>query len=222
MKAKTYILTFFFISLFVLICSCGSNNTNAQDTTGTKTKKQLKEEREARLTWERLQAKADTAKRYCRDKNFDTNYCMLVDMSVHSGKNRFFVWDFTKDTIAYSSLCCHGYGKGSSESEPVFSNTPNSYCTSLGKYKTGARSYSNWGINIHYKLHGLEKTNNKAFDRIFVLHSYGYVPRNEICPDDLPLGYSQGCPVIDSGVMTIMDNMLKKTKKPMLLWIYNK
>jgi hypothetical protein len=49
--------------------------------------------------------------------------------------------------------------------KPVYSNVVGSNCTSLGKYKIGKRSYSNWGINIHYKMHGLESSNSNAFKR---------------------------------------------------------
>ena len=44
--------------------------------------------------YNRLKLKADSAKVYCVDKGFNTNYCFLVDFCIHSGKKRFFVWDF--------------------------------------------------------------------------------------------------------------------------------
>lgn len=95
-----------------------------------------------------------------------------------------------------------------------------SYCSSLGKYKVGIRSYSKWGINVHYKLHGLEPTNSNAFKRYIVLHSYTPVPASEISPMYLPLGISQGCPVICDEVMRKVDALLKVEKKSVLLWIY--
>ena len=96
-----------------------------------------------------------------------------------------------------------------------------SYCSSLGKYKVGIRSYSKWGINIHYKLHGLEATNNNAFKRYIVLHSYTPLPETEVYPLHLPLGISQGCPVISDEVMRKVDGLLKAEKKPLLLWVYD-
>jgi hypothetical protein len=169
----------------------------------------------------RLKDKAAEAKAYSKEKGLSTQYCILIDFSIHSGKNRFFVWDFAKDTIKYESLCCHGYGQKSTQSKPVFSNKEGSYCSSLGKYKTGVRSYSRWGINVHYKMHGLEKTNNNAFKRIIVLHSHNPVSTEEIYPNHLPLGWSQGCPVINNEVMRRCDALLKDSKKPLLIWIYN-
>ena len=148
------------------------------------------------------------------------HYCFLIDFSIPSGKKRFFVWDFKGDSIKYSSLCAHGYGKESTLKKPVYSNVEGSYCSSLGKYKVGIRSYSKWGINVHYKLHGLEPTNSNAFKRYIVLHSYTPVPASEISPMYLPLGISQGCPVICDEVMRKVDALLKVEKKSVLLWIY--
>lgn len=167
-----------------------------------------------------LKLKADSAKAYCAGKGFNTNYCFLVDFSIHSGKKRFFVWDFKGDSVLYASLCAHGYGKNSTVSKPVFSNVEGSYCSSLGRYKVGIRAYSKWGINVHYKLHGLESTNNNAFKRVIVLHSYELVPATDIYPVHLPLGISQGCPVVCNDVMRKVDKLLKGESKPVLLWMY--
>ena len=178
------------------------------------------EQTEKQSAFARLKVKADSAMLFCKEKGFNQEYCFLVDFSIHSGKNRFFIWDFANDTIKYASLCCHGYGQKSTQKTPVFSNVEGSYCSSLGRYKTGARSYSQYGINIHYKLHGLEKTNNNAFKRWVVLHSHTPVPDEEVYPRHLPLGWSQGCPVINDGIMKKVDQLLQKSKKPVLLWVY--
>lgn len=95
---------------------------------------------------QRLQEKALAAKAYCIENGFNTNYCFLIDFSIPSGKKRFFVWDFKGDSIKYSSLCAHGYGKESTLKKPVYSNVEGSYCSSLGKYKVGIRSYSKWEL----------------------------------------------------------------------------
>ncbi len=169
---------------------------------------------------ERLQEKADSALVFCKKKKMNTDYCFLIDMKIHSGKNRFFVWDFNQNKVIHTGLCCHGKGGDSTGAQPVFSNVEGSNCTSLGKYKIGISSYSQWGINIHYKLHGLDTTNNNAFKRIVVLHSFKPVPAYEIYPLHLPMGWSLGCPVISNKLMTQLDKMLKDSDKSILLWIY--
>ena len=188
----------------------------------------LEEEQKVELEAEqlfhsRLRAKADTAKTYAQEKGLDLSHAFLIDFSLHSGKHRLFIWNFDTDSVEFSSLCAHGIGKDenrSSHTNIIFSNIENSYCSSLGKYKTGTRSYSNWGINVHYKLHGLDKTNSNAFRRLVVLHSHSLIPREEIYPEHIPLGYSLGCPVISDYAMKRIDNLIKKKDKPVLLWIY--
>ena len=156
---------------------------------------------------------------FCQKNKMDTSIAIMIDMSIHSGKNRIFVYDFKQKEITIEGLCAHGVGGGSTPTKPVFSNKEGSYCTSLGKYKVKGRSYSNWGINVHYKMYGLEKTNNNAFKRIVVLHSYTPVPNQEIYPQTL-FGQSAGCPVLSDGTMRKIDGVLKTKKKPVLLWIY--
>ncbi|WP_029278790.1 murein L,D-transpeptidase catalytic domain-containing protein [Pedobacter borealis] len=156
---------------------------------------------------------------FCQKNKMDTSIAIMVDMGIHSGKNRIFVYDFKQKQITIEGLCAHGVGGGSTPTKPVFSNKEGSYCTSLGKYKVKGRSYSNWGINVHYKMYGLEKTNNNAFKRIVVLHSYTPAPNQEIYPQTL-FGQSAGCPVLSDGTMRKIDGLLKTRKKPVLLWIY--
>lgn len=170
-----------------------------------------------------LQEKAIEALDFCKKNNYNTEYCILIDMKIHSGKNRMFLWNFKTNSIERQALCAHGCGKGNNQSTgatPVFSNTEGSYCTSLGKYKLGARAYSQWGINVHYKMHGLENTNNNAYKRIIVFHSHTPVPDMPIYPVHLPMGWSLGCPVTSNAMMEYMDKKLQNTKKPTLMWIY--
>lgn len=170
-----------------------------------------------------LAVRADEAYEYAKANDFDLEHAVLIDFGRHSGKNRFFVWNFKENRVEIESLVAHGYGNTgyeSSNQEIIFSNEPNSYTSSLGKYKLGARSWSNWGINIHYKMHGLEPTNDKAFERYIVLHSYQKIPNEEVYPAYLPMGFSQGCPVIDDETMREVDALLQTKTKPVLMWIY--
>jgi hypothetical protein len=168
-----------------------------------------------------LRLKADSALQYCKDSGLSEKYCFLVNFGIHSGKDRFFIWDFENDTVVRSGLCAHGYGGNSTPGKPEYSNKAGSFCSSPGRYKTGISSYSQWGIHIHYKLHGLEPTNSNAYERIVVLHSYGHIPDSEIYPFYLPLGYSAGCPVVSNVMMSAADELLKNSDKPFLLWIFD-
>ncbi len=171
----------------------------------------------------KLKSKASEALEFCKKNNLNTEYCFLIDMSIHSGKNRLFVYNFKNNSITHKGLCSHGccdqpWGTDATKTNPTFSNTNNSHCSSLGKYKIGKRGYSNWGINVNYKLHGLEKSNSNAYSRIIVLHSWKMVPKKEIFPSGTPEGW--GCPAVSNNLMKQLDKLLKKSKTPTLLWIY--
>lgn len=170
-----------------------------------------------------FQAKAQQALAYCKAHQMNVSQCILVDMSIHSGKNRLVLWDFKGDSVVAMGICCHGSCDGassqiSSYDTAIFSNVHQSYCSSQGKYKIGTRGYSNYGIHVNYKLHGLETTNNNAYKRIIVLHSWSAVPTAEVYPDYAP--NSWGCPMVSDFLMQFLDTTLQKATLPMLLWIY--
>lgn len=174
--------------------------------------------------WLKLHQKAAEAKKYCAIKKFNTSFCLLADLSTHSGKKRFFLYDFVKDTIASAGMVSHGCGFNPwnadwSKTHPSFSNRDGSHCTSLGKYRIGERGGSQWGIGIKYLLYGLEASNKNALKRTIVLHSWERVPETEIYPDGTPEGW--GCPATSDGFMRILDKKLSASARPVLLWIYN-
>ena len=169
----------------------------------------------------RLQAKAKSAKAYCKKKNFSSKVCVLIDMKIHSGKKRFFLWDLKGDSILKSGMCSHGICDNLDDNKghaTKFSNVPESHCSSLGKYKIGKRGWSSFGVHVNYKLHGLEKRNNNAFSRSIVFHSWG-IPDEETYP--FGIAQSWGCPAVSNNFMREMDTVLKAEKKPVLMWIYN-
>ena len=168
--------------------------------------------------------KAKEALVYCQTNKFNTDFCILIDMRVHSGLKRFFVWDFNKDSITHSFLVSHGCGSNPwatdyTKENPVFSNEDGSHCSSLGKYKIGQRAYSNWGVHIKYVLHGLDITNSNALARYIVFHSWEETPNEEIYPDGTPEGW--GCPTLSNENFQLIDPILQKAEKPVLMWIYN-
>jgi len=89
--------------------------------------------------------KVNEAMVYAKKNGMDTTIAFFIDFSIPSGKNRLFVYNFKKGEILKSTLCAHGSGnKGfSSSDEVIFSNVPESHYSSIGKYKVGARGWSN-------------------------------------------------------------------------------
>jgi hypothetical protein len=181
------------------------------------------ESKKPSINFEKTRTKAKQAFEFCKSHNYNSDFCILIDMSLHSGVKRFIVWDFKKDTILNSFLVGHGCGdnpwsRDFSKDNPKFSNTDGSHCSSLGKYKIGERAYSNWGVNVKYVLHGLEPTNKNAFSRLIVFHSWEVVSDEEVYPDGTPEGW--GCPTISDNSFKIIDPVLKSSPKSVLMWIY--
>src|SRR5688500_17819209 len=45
---------------------------------------------------------------FAKQHGYNTNTCFLIDMSIESGKNRFFVYDLKKDSVVDAGLVTHG------------------------------------------------------------------------------------------------------------------
>lgn len=167
--------------------------------------------------------KGQEALAFCKKNGYNSDFCILIDMSIHSGLNRFFVYDFKQNKITRQMLVGHGccdypWSQDWSKSNPAFSNVDGSHCSALGKYKIGKRAWSDWGIHVKYVLHGLEPTNSNAESRYIVFHSWEKVADSETYPIGTPEGW--GCPTISNTNMKIIDPMLKSAEKPVLMWIY--
>ena len=168
------------------------------------------------LTKEKLQQKASAAKLFVQKRNYNENICFLIDMTLPSGQNRFFIYDLKKDSIKQAALVAHGNCFQYWLEGRKYSNTVNSGCTSLGKYKIGNSYVGKFGCS--YKLHGLDSTNSKAFERTVVLHQYKEVPDTEVSDE---ICQSNGCPMVSPKFFAVLKNIINESKKPVLLWIYD-
>lgn len=159
---------------------------------------------------------------FAKSNALNENYYILIDMTIHSGMNRLFLYDFNNNKIVNKALVTHGICDVLSPNPDPhvnvrFSNENNSHCSSLGKYKIGKRDASGWGIKIKYWLEGLEKTNSNAEQRVVVLHSWEAVANDESYPFYSPLSW--GCPAVSNDFLKLLDKKLQVARKPPLLWI---
>ncbi|MCX6293941.1 MAG: murein L,D-transpeptidase catalytic domain family protein [Sphingobacteriales bacterium] len=162
---------------------------------------------------------------YCKKKNLNESYFFLVDLSVHSGKKRFYVCDFTKEKITDRYMVSHGCGsmfllfwsKDCTKENAEISNEVNSRCSSVGKYIIGKKGVSRWGIKVNYQLYGMDKTNNNASKRAIVLHSWNAINDFEVYPDGVAEGY--GCPAVSNHSMKEIIKKIDASSKKTLLWI---
>lgn len=149
-------------------------------------------------------------------KNFNQQYCFLVDLSVPSGKKRFYIYDLTKDITIASGLVAHGSCNTAGLAKPKYSNEKGSGCSTLGKYKVGYKYHGKFGAA--YKLYGLDSSNSNAFERAIVLHSYDCVPDYELI--EAPVCNSLGCPMVSPNFFKQLEKIIDNSKKPVLLWMY--
>jgi hypothetical protein len=164
----------------------------------------------------KLKSRARDLKTYAVRKGFATDYCFLIDMSLPSGQNRFFIYDLKRDSITAAGLVAHGSCNTVFLRKARFSNTPNCGCSSVGRYKVGYKYKGRFGKA--YKLHGLDSTNSNAFKRAVVLHAYDCIPDREIYP--LSACNSLGCPMVSYRFLDKASRVIDRAKKPVLLWVY--
>lgn len=76
-------------------------------------------------------------KEFCEKKGLNSNVCILVDFSEFSGNERLYIYNMDENCIVESGRVAHGIGKKGLLSKASFSNVPESWESSLGRYKTG-------------------------------------------------------------------------------------
>jgi L,D-transpeptidase catalytic domain len=167
------------------------------------------------LPGQKLKTRAVDAKAYAEKYGFNTAFCFLVDMSLSSGHDRFFVYDLEKDSVLQSGLVTHGRCNQDWLEGRKYGNEPGCGCTSLGKYKIGYPYQGRFGLA--FKLYGLDKTNSNAFVRYVVLHSHKCVPESEVNEE---ICQSDGCPTVAPGFLKKLDPLVRNSNKPVLLWIF--
>ena len=178
-----------------------------------------------------LDERAAEAFEYCKENGYSTDYCLLVDYGRHSGRVRFFLWDFEKEKPVLKSLCAHGYGKRSTARRPVFSNEVGSFCSSLGHYRVGKeKTMSKPKGRKALVLYGQDKTNSNALNRGILIHPVS-LPNFPIYPLLIPvkvhkvLGHkirpkSEGCITIPFRKYEEVSKAAKSSSKPLMLWVY--
>jgi len=206
---KTLIRVFCIIGIAVLFASC-SIFVNKRSDTSPRVNETIKP------VYASYTTKASTVRNFAMEKDFSTTYCFLIDMSIHSGRNRFFVYDLERNTVIMSGLVSHGSCNGIFQDQAKFSNVPGENCTSQGKYRVGERYWGQYGKA--YKLYGLESTNSNAYRRAIVLHSYSCIPDQEIYPR--VACNSSGCVGVSPAFFEKLSSIIDRSKKPIVLWIY--
>lgn len=166
---------------------------------------------------ERLASYAVEAKQFVRKHGFNKSLCLLIDMNIESGHDRFFLYNLLKDSVLDKGLVTHGRCNELWLTGRKYGNEIGCGCTSLGKYKIGHAYNGKFGLA--YKLNGLDSTNSNAFNRYVVLHAHECVPDEEVHP--YPICQSDGCPTVSKKFLKKLAGVIDTCSQPVLLWIYD-
>lgn len=154
---------------------------------------------------------------------YHQNRALIVDFTRLSMLDRMYVVDMQKRKIVYSCRSAHGMGRGSTPVTPEFSNEVGSLCSSLGFYKIAEHGKMRNGRPC-LRLDGLSKTNSNARKRGILIH-----PSNGVScvpfsmPLPLPLSRaSEGCFATSFSAMERIEEFVRDSNKPMILYAFYK
>lgn len=202
-----------FILLFMVSCSNGHNIIEDMNT-------EIKDERtekESHISKE----DCNKLKEYCLRKGFNPDVCILVDFSEYSGNERLYIYNLNQNYIEESGRVAHGIGKKGLFSKASFSNVPESWESSLGRYKIGRLRTLNipeFNNVPCLEVHGLDPTNSNAHKRGIVIHPGLLTSRKTVTPCE-PL--SQGCFTVGQDTFEAIKSLTQHSSKPILLYAYN-
>lgn len=164
----------------------------------------------------RVAARADELLDYCRGNGYNCRVALFVDLSRHSGRCRFVVWNFEQQCALLCSPVSHGSGSWKSHVRSSYakvSNEDGSHLSSLGRALVAERYEGRYGVA--YRLDGLDETNSNLRSRCVVLHGWRYTPSFPIYP--FATVGSWGCPVLSTRMMRRVDEILKNESNVVLL-----
>ena len=158
--------------------------------------------------------------------NASENIIILVDYNIPSNQDRLFIFDLKNKSLLYSCWCAHGFGGGSTNTSPKFSNEIGSNCSSLGLFLIDR--WEGIGVTYGYPYHsveGLSITNSNARKRQILIHPWHSVTKDNSSQIKTPMKCdyrSAGCfTVTDSGYKTIHNYIINEPKKILLYSFYN-
>jgi hypothetical protein len=119
-------------------------------------------------------------------------FLTITDFTKPSTEERLWVIDLQEWQVSFHSLVAHGRNSGGLIATK-FSNTPESFQSSLGFYVTGETYRGKFDYAM--RLDGLERSNSLARERGIVVHGASYA-NPEFARANGMLGRSLGCPAV--------------------------
>lgn len=157
----------------------------------------------------RVTERAQALREFCSREDYNTSVALFVDLSRHSGRRRFVVWDMERNVPIFTCPVSHGSGSKRSHVRSAYatlSNEDGSHLSSLGRALVAERYEGRYGVA--YRLDGLDETNSNLRTRCVVLHGWEHTTSLPIFP--LATIGSFGCPVLSRKMMRRVDELLQK------------
>lgn len=155
----------------------------------------------------RVRERASRLHEFCCKRGYNRRIALFVDLSRHSGRRRFVVWDFELQRAILACPVSHGSGSSKSHQRSAyanFSNEDGSHLSSVGRAVVAERYEGRYGIA--YRLDGLDASNSNLRPRCVVLHGWEHTTSYPIWPR-ATVG-SFGCPVLSRRRMAEVDALL--------------
>lgn len=163
----------------------------------------------------RVTKRANELLAFCKREGYNTSIALFVDLSLHSGRNRFVVWDFEQEKPLLICPVSHGSGSQKPHKRSAYARTSNedgSHLSSQGRALVAERYEGRYGIA--YRLDGLDDSNSNLRPRCVVLHGWEHTTSFPIYP--IPTVGSFGCPVLSTKMMARVDALLVKERRVVL------
>ncbi len=147
--------------------------------------------------------------------NIKNKTLTIIDFSLSSTQKRMWVLDMTTHKVLFHTVVAHGRNTGG-KFATQFSNTSNSYKSSLGFYIPNETYYGKNGLSLF--LDGQERgINDNARNRYVVMHGAKYANPDFIKKHGR-LGRSLGCPSLPTAISAAV---ISKIKGKSCLFIYH-
>lgn len=138
----------------------------------------------------------------------------VVDFTQSSNKKRLWTIDLATGKVLLNTLVAHGRNTGDVKALK-FSNTHNSYMSSLGFYVTDKTYFGKHGLSL--RLKGMDEGfNTNAMERAIVMHGADYATEGFIKQYGR-LGRSLGCPAVPR---ELSKELIETIKEETVLYIH--
>ena len=167
------------------------------------------------MNTERFRRRAAELKVFCTANGYNSRIALLWDLSLHSGRRRFVVWNYAENRVERAFVASHGSGKECSLRYSAYATTSNvadSHLSSVGRALVAERYVGRYGIA--YRLDGLDESNSAMRERCIVLHGWKHTTSFPIWP--MPTIGSWGCPVLSRRSMAILDEIIRNEENVVL------